>query len=266
MAMGEYQIVVCEYGTRACRRSQAFLNYDIYGTADAQMMMDYFVWVLRNPERTILVDVGFSEIGAARRNRTLIMAPADIYDALEVDTRAPITVVVTHAHYDHIGNLSLFPNAQIVMSRAEYEFWTSPMGGRGQFHYLVEDAEIEHLVLANSEGRVQTFSGTLDLAPGIRLVEIGGHTPGLTVVRVQTAAGAVLLASDAVHYYEELSSDMPFAFGSDLTRVYAGFDTVKALIASGDIHHVVPGHDPDTLNHFVRVNDGPLSGIAATIG
>ncbi|MBO9578084.1 MAG: N-acyl homoserine lactonase family protein [Microbacteriaceae bacterium] len=262
----EYEVLICQYGTRIGTRSQVFLNYEIYGQEDAPIGMDYFVWVVRNGDRTILVDTGFSEQGGENRRRTWVKPQAEIYAALGIETHAPITIVVTHAHYDHIGKLDLFPNAEIVIAQAEYDFWVSPMGHRAQFHHSVEDVEVDYLRTAHAAGRVRTFQGELDLAPGIRLAELGGHTPGLAVVRVDTSEGVVLLASDAVHYYEELEQDLPFAFVADLPAMYAGFDAINGMVARGEVQHIVSGHDPDTLNRFARVTEGPLAGIAATIG
>lgn len=262
----EYEVVIVQYGTRVGTRSQVYLNYEIYGQPDGPIGMDYFVWVIRNAERTILVDTGFSEEGGRNRRRTWVKDIPSIYAALGIDTEAPQTIVVTHAHYDHIGNLAMFPRAEIVIARAEVDFWMSPMGARTQFHHSVEDAEIAALAAADAEGRVRTFSGSLELAPGVTVLELGGHTPGLSVVRVATPDGVALLASDAVHYYEEFEDDLPFAFVADLPKMYGGFDTIRGLIESGDVRHLVSGHDPDTLNRFERIADGPLAGIAASIG
>ncbi len=261
----EYEVVIAQYGTRRGHRAEVFLNYGIYGQDDGPIGMDYFVWVIRNDERTILVDTGFSEEGARNRARTFVREVPEIYAALGIDTDAEQTLVITHAHYDHIGNIDLFPRAQIVIAEAEYAFWDSAMGRRAQFAWSTEDAEIEALRTAHAQGRVRTFRDSLALAPGVELIELGGHTPGQSAVRVRTSEGDVLLASDAVHYYEELDDDLPFAFVADLPRMYAGFDRVHALMDEG-VRHVVPGHDPDTLNRFTPVTAGPLAGVAATIG
>jgi glyoxylase-like metal-dependent hydrolase (beta-lactamase superfamily II) len=260
----EYEVVIVRYGTRQGRRSEVYLNHAVYGEADAPIGMDYFFWIVRNDVRTICVDTGFSPAGGAHRRRTFLLDPAAAYDALGVDRAAGPDVVVTHAHYDHIGNLDLFPSSRVVMARAEYEFWTGPHGSRTQFHHSVEDAELATLAAAHAEGRIDLFDDRHELAPGVELLRVGGHTPGQTVVRVRTAAGTVLLASDAIHYYEEHERDMPFAFVADLVGMYEGFDTIRSMVDQGEVTHLVSGHDPDTLDRFPRLD--LLDGNVAVIG
>ena len=262
----QYEVVIVQYGTREGHRAEVYLNYGVYGQPDGPIGMDYFVWVLRGRHRTILVDTGFSPAGGANRNRTFVRSLPEIYAALGIDTAAEQTIVVTHAHYDHIGNLDLFPKARIVMSEAEYDFWASGMRERAQFAWSTEVEELDGLAAARAEGRVELFSGARELAPGVELIEVGGHTPGQLIVRVATSEGHALVASDALHYYEEYEADMPFAYVADLPAMYAGFDRIRELVESGDVVHLVSGHDPDTLDRFRRVEEGPLAGIAATIG
>ncbi|UOQ56890.1 N-acyl homoserine lactonase family protein [Leucobacter allii] len=266
MNEAQYEVVIVRYGTRSGHRGEVYLNYSIYGEPDAPIGMDYYVWVIRNAHRTVLVDTGFSPQGAEHRQRTFVRAIPEVYAALGIDLAAEQTLVVTHAHYDHIGNLALFPRAQVHISGAELDFWLSPMGERKQFSHSTEPDEIAALSTAVSEGRVTRVGEGEILAPGIELLEIGGHTPGQLAVKVATDEGTVLLASDAIHYYEEYESDLPFAFVADLPAMYAGFDRIRGLIERGEVDHLVSGHDPDTLQRFTPVADGPLTGIAATIG
>ncbi|MCY1137218.1 N-acyl homoserine lactonase family protein [Actinoplanes sp. Pm04-4] len=257
-----YQVTVVKYGTRETVRSDVYLNYHLYGEPDGPIGMDYFFWVLRNAERTIVVDTGFSATGGANRRRTTLIEPAVAFDALGVDRAAGPPVVVTHAHYDHIGNLDLFANSPLHIAAAEYDFWTGPYATRTLVHHSVEDDEIDHLRLASRQGRVRVFDASVELAPGVRVLRIGGHTPGQSVVSVDTTDGVVLLASDAVHYYEELDRNMPFTQVASLIDMYDGFERLKAMRAD----HLVAGHDPDTLARFTPVRSGVLAGLAATIG
>jgi glyoxylase-like metal-dependent hydrolase (beta-lactamase superfamily II) len=262
---GEYQVVIVKYGTRSTLRSDVYLNHHLYHEPDGAIEMDYFFWVIRNSDLTVVVDTGFSAAGGENRRRTSLIAPADAFAHLGIDTSAQLPLIVTHAHYDHIGNLDLFTAADIHISEREMEFWNSPHAHHTLFHHAVEDVELANLARADAEGRVRTFADGLAVAPGIEVIRLGGHTPGQSVVKVNTSEGVVLLASDAMHYNEELERAMPFVFATDLVDMYEGFDRIKTMRAAGEVQHVVPGHDPDTLAHYKPL-PGPLESLAATIG
>ena len=227
--------------------------------------MDYFFWIVRNSQRTIVVDTGFSPQGGQVRKRTLLAEVPDLMHHFGVDPTSSPTVVLTHAHYDHAGNLDLFPTSPVVMADRELSFWRGRHARRTLFHHSVDDDGLRHLETIESEGRMQLFTGATVLAPGIEVVEVGGHTPGQCVVRAQTSDGTVLLASDAVHYYEEYERDMLFTSVADLVQMYEGFDYIRGLMASGEVAHLVAGHDPGTLSRFRPVS-GKYGHLAATIG
>jgi glyoxylase-like metal-dependent hydrolase (beta-lactamase superfamily II) len=259
-------ITIVQYGTRQGTKSDVYLNWGIYGRPDEPIGMDYFFWLIDTGESTIVVDTGFSSAGGANRQRTFLIHPSEALRALGVDPASAPEVLVTHAHYDHIGNLDLFGSSRVTTSRAEWEFWTGGMQDRLQFHHSVEDAELAELRRVESEGRLRTFEDEIEIAPGVRMLRVGGHTPGQSIVLVDTADGVVALASDAVHYYEEYEDDIPFAFVADLPAMYAGFDLLHRWEREGAVRHVVSGHDPSTLDRFGRIQDGPLPGLTARIG
>ena len=266
MTPPQYEVLIVKYGTRTALSSEVFLNYPIYQLPDAPIGMDYFLWVVRNPERTVVLDTGYSPAGGLARNRTTLVTPPDALAALGVSFGADTTVVLSHAHYDHAGNLTAFPASQIVMSAAERNFWSSAMAKRHQFQHSAEEADLAELDRAAGEGRLTTFTGELELAPGIRLIEVGGHTAGQLIMQVSTNQGTALLASDAVHYYQELESDLPFTVVTDLPGMYSGFDRITQLIASGEVEHVVSGHDPSTLGRFETYDHPSLPGLVSIIG
>lgn len=260
-----YEVLIIKYGTRETVRSEVYLNYGVYGQPDGPIRMDYFIWVVRNAVRTVLIDTGFSADGGAKRARDTVLPPVEAWTRLGIAPESAPDIVVTHAHYDHIGNLGHFPSSTIRIAREEFEFWVGPHVHRAQFHHSVEDSELAALAAARGEGRVAFFEDRLDLAPGIEVIRLGGHTPGQAVVIVQTSAGPVLLASDAVHYLEEYDADLPFVSVANLVDMYSGFDRIRELEQAGTVRHVVPGHDPGTLERFEPYG-APLEGFASVIG
>ena len=99
-ASAEYEVTALRYGTRTARRSEVFLHFELYGEPDRELAMDYFVWVARNADRTVLIDCGFNEHSGARRNRTMLIPPVEALRQIGVDAAEVSQLIVTHAHYD----------------------------------------------------------------------------------------------------------------------------------------------------------------------
>ncbi|MEY8037783.1 N-acyl homoserine lactonase family protein [Saccharopolyspora cebuensis] len=261
---GQHEVTIVRCGTREVTRGEVFLNHHLYGEPDGPFTVDYFFWVVRGGERTILVDTGFDAAVAAARGRTALVDPVAALRELGIDPAGRHDVIVTHAHWDHIGNLPALSGSRILMSRNEYRFWNSAMARRPLFAHFAEESEIAHLAEARRAGRLEFVPSGYSPTPGVTVLEVGGHTPGQLVVLVDTAEGTVLLASDAVHFHEELERDMPFLAVSDLPGTYAGYDTVRELLGQR-ARHLVTGHDPTTLERFGALPE-LLGGNAARIG
>ena len=105
-------------------------------------------------------------------------------------------------------------------------------------------------------GQLVFHDGDAEIAPGVSLHLIGGHTAGLQVVRVATERGWLVLASDAAHYWDNLRARRPFPIVLDVGRMLDGHRRIEEL-ADGP-EHIIPGHDPAVLARFppVRGADG----------
>ncbi|HEY7199167.1 MAG TPA: N-acyl homoserine lactonase family protein [Candidatus Dormibacteraeota bacterium] len=258
------RVVALRYGTLPATRSAFFLRYEDYGEPDGPQSLDYYLWVVGEGSGALVVDTGFDPAVAARRGRECLCAPREALRRLGVDPGAVSRLLLTHLHYDHVGNLDAFPNAELLVPERELDFWTGPLAARGQFAQHVEPAEIARLAAAHREGRVRTIAGRTEVADGVTAIEVGGHSPGQHVVLVEAGGGPpVALASDAVHLYEELERDRPFSIVADVAAMYRAYDLLRALAAErGAV--IVPGHDPEVTARFPRL-DGPAADVAVRI-
>jgi glyoxylase-like metal-dependent hydrolase (beta-lactamase superfamily II) len=251
------EVLAVHYGSRVTRKSQSFLNYHVYEEPDDKLEVDYYFWVIRDTGASstdggdvILIDTGFSPEAGRRRKRDGRFTPADVLPSLGIAPESVAAVVITHAHWDHTGNLSQFPGAQIVLSQAEYDFWTSPIASRSHFALHSEADEIALLTAARQQGRLTLTRGeSTTVAPGIELIQVGGHTPGELIVTVDDGRGKVIVASDALHHYEEVDQDRPYAILSDLPAMYRAYDLLGELAAAPGAR-LVAGHDPQVRRRF----------------
>jgi glyoxylase-like metal-dependent hydrolase (beta-lactamase superfamily II) len=256
-----WEIIIIQHGTRLTMRSDVYMNYGFYNEPDDDFRLNYYLWVLRNQDQVILVDTGYSKEGAQMRGREVLIDPVEALSQLGINAADGHPVVVTHAHYDHIGNIGTFTHSPIHISRKELEFWTSDIATRPLFSHYGDQDEIADLVEAKHQGRLFEFDGHKTLASGVELIEVGGHTPGQLVVLVQTSVGPVILASDAAHFHEEIERDMLFQSMTDLPQSYRTLDWLR----DQDVTYVVTGHDVGELERFKPIPD-VLPQLAAIIG
>jgi glyoxylase-like metal-dependent hydrolase (beta-lactamase superfamily II) len=243
-----YEVFAVRYATRNAKRIDHFLDKASVPNPDGPMPMDYFVWLVRNGSRAFVVDTGFTEPVGTRRGRTYLRKPADGLKLLDADAAAIDDVIVTHMHYDHSGTVSDFPKARLHLQEQELRWVTSSemfaRGARGSF----ETDDVLNIVRGLYDERVVLHEGDWEPAPGISVHHIGGHTPGIQVVRVNTRRGAVVLASDTTHYYENMETGRPFVTTHDANKVLAGFKRLHELAESPK--HIVPGHDPLVMQRY----------------
>lgn len=224
---------------------------------DQRLQLDYFVWLIRSADQDIVVDAGFTAQTAKRRGRVYLRAPSEALALLGTDCAEVPYVILSHFHYDHVGELAPFHSARFVVQDREMAFWTGRYVARREFRRLIEAEDIENLVRLGMAGRLLFVDGEREVVPGVRVYHVGGHTAGSQVVQVNTAKGQVVLAADASHLYANVEQNAPFGVLTELPRMYDTFDALRDLASSPDL--VVPGHDPEVLKRFE-----PVAGLAGT--
>lgn len=259
MSLPEYEVLALKYAWRPARRADLFIGGDPH---DAPATMDYFLWVVRNAERLIVVDTGFNQDMADKRGRTLLCTPVEALKLVDVNAAQVRDVIVTHFHNDHIGAFDSFPAARFHVQDDEMAFSTGRHMRHERFSKPVEPDHVCGLVRLVFKDRVVFHDGDDEVAPGITLHRIGGHTAGMQAVRVHTRRGWVVLASDCSHYYEHFEQNKGFPLVFHVGDLFEGYSRLKKLASSP--RHVVPGHDPLVIQRYPAVSPA-LEGIAVRL-
>jgi glyoxylase-like metal-dependent hydrolase (beta-lactamase superfamily II) len=251
-----YEVLALRYGTQTDRRAREnFLFPTGQSDSDMTVPFDFYMWVIRNDRHVLVVDTGFSREAAAVRGRTMLTAPRDGLVDLGIAPSGVSDVVITHMHYDHAGNLGAFPSARIHLQEEELRFCT----GRAMRHEAsrkpFEPADVTTTVQRLFDGHVVLHRGPFEVIPGVTVHPVGGHTPGIQVVRVHTERGWVVLASDTTHLWANIRRRSPFPILDNLTTMLEAYDVVESLADGED--HVIPGHDPQVALRFPRFDKAP---------
>jgi N-acyl homoserine lactone hydrolase len=182
--------------------------------------------LLRAPGRAILVDVGAFGVRRELANQLR---------ARKVEAAAITDVVLTHAHYDHAVNFTLFPNATVWIGADELEWASRQAPG---FNPLPELYVRE---LATSS-RVRRIAGGDEFLPGLKAIASPGHTPGHLLFHLTGAATPILFTGDAAKNRAELLSGNVDA-SLDVAASKATLKTIWSLWREAQGTVVVPGHD-----------------------
>lgn len=238
--MSHWEIYALKYGDQTQRFR--FNNYIFDDHPADEQPIDYFVWLLKQGDRTILVDTGFDAKEATRRDRQIQRDPVEALAAMGVSAETIRDVIVTHLHFDHAGGLDRYPAAKFHLQETEMAYATGPCMCHGALQMPFTVDHVVEMVRHVYSGRVVFHDGDAEVAPGVTVHKVGGHSRGLQAVRVETAVGPVCLASDATHYYENFEKGKLFPIVADVEDMLRGFDTIRRL--AEDPRRVVPGHDP----------------------
>ena len=263
--MSDWEVHALKYAEITDRtRASNFIFTDAH---DAPSPIDFFIWLLRRDDEVILVDTGYDDAEAGARGRPIRMDPRAALAPLGLRAEDITDVIVTHLHYDHAGGLHLFPNARLHMQAAEMAYATGPCMCHDVLRAPFTAGHVCEAVRRLYSGQVVFHDGDAEIAEGVTVHRIGGHTRGLQAVRVRTNAGWLVLASDAAHFYETLRERQPFPIVVDLADMLDGFHRLEAL--APDRKLIVPGHDPIVTRafpqgpapHIWRLDRGPLGEV-----
>src|ERR1700686_48770 len=205
----------------------------------------YALWLIRGGGRNILFDSGF------HRQRWFkewtikdYLRPDEAVRLAGVNPEDVTDVVISHAHWDHMGGIDLFPKANVWIQKDEFRYYTGEAWQPGGDHGGIDPDDVQQLVRLNTEGRLGLVDGDdVEIFPGIRAYTGARHTFAAQYLRVGGNPPFVL-ASDNCYLYRNLSEHKASATFSDADHA-ANIKNQERMsqLAGGDPARVIPGHD-----------------------
>jgi glyoxylase-like metal-dependent hydrolase (beta-lactamase superfamily II) len=244
----EYSIQAIRYATL---RSEPISNFVIGAPKGPTVDAAFVFWLIRGGGRNILFDSGFHrEHWFKEENISDYLRPDQ---ALRLAGLAPeeITdVVISHAHWDHIGGIDLFPKATVWIQKEEFRYYTADAWQPGGHHGGIDPDDIQQLVRLNTEGRLRLVDGdNIEIIPGIRAYTGSRHTYASQYLQIEGNPSFVL-ASDNVYLYRNLADHKPSATFSDADHPANLKQQERMIQLAGSADRVVPGHDPLQFQKF----------------
>jgi glyoxylase-like metal-dependent hydrolase (beta-lactamase superfamily II) len=227
---------------------------------DEKIEITMVIWLIRGGGHTILFDSGF--------HRDTFIKDFPMKDYLRPDEAVRLAgvkpeevtdIVISHAHWDHMGGIDLFPRANVWIQKEEYRYYTMDAWQPGGQHGGIEPEDAKQLVQLNTEGRIRLVDGdNVELFPGIRAYTGARHTFASQYLRVEGSPNFVL-ASDNCYLYRNLSSHMAGATFSDADHPANIAAQSRMIELAGSADRVVPGHDALQFQKFPT--DGRIAQI-----
>lgn len=216
---------------------------------------NHYFWCLKNPKETIVVDAGVSPQLAEERHLRKYISPVQMLSDIDVNADKVKHVIVTHLHWDHADGLSLFPNANIYVQKAEYSFWLKDtIANRPPFKFFLNDTLKATCKEIEDSGRLNLIDGDQQILPGVECLLAPGHSIALQAVAVSTAKGIAILGSDCGHFFRNFHEDWPSALIIDMVAWMRSFEKLKSRVSSPDL--LFPGHDPLMTHDYPKVAPG----------
>lgn len=219
---------------------------------DEKLDTVFAVWLIRGGGRNILFDSGF------HREKWFKYFPVTDYlrpdEAVKLAGVKPdeITdIVISHAHWDHMGGIDLFPKATVWIQKDEFRYYTGEAWQAGGQNDGIDPEDATELVRLNTEGRLRLVDGdNVEIFPGIRAYTGARHTYASQYLRVEGRPSFVL-ASDNCYLYRNIAEHKASATFSEADQPANIKNQERMIELAGSADRVVPGHDALQFQRFL---------------
>jgi len=253
----EYSIEAIRY---ADSPSDSVADMVMGAPRDEKIDSIYAIWLIRGGGRNILFDSGFHRERWFKIWTVLdYLRPDEAVRLAGVKPEEVTDVVISHAHWDHMGGIDLFPRATVWIQREEFRYYTGEAWQPGGAHGGIDPDDVQELVRINTEGRLRLVDGDdQEIIPGIRVYTGARHTYASQYLRVD-GDPPFILASDNVYLYRNLTEHAASATFSDADHAANVAAQKRMAELAGSPDRIVPGHDALQFQRF------PVEGRIARI-
>jgi glyoxylase-like metal-dependent hydrolase (beta-lactamase superfamily II) len=248
----KWRVFAIRYGQSKYRESSLIRG----GAKDKRVPFSWYTWLIVETAETgkkILVDTGFV------RGPKVLGGRFQRVDRLLGGVNAPpesITdVVITHMHWDHVGNLAPYEKSRVWLQEKAYQNAKKRLSesrSRGGGLRLEDLRAVEKV---QKRGQLALISGKKEIATGVTLHEGGGHSAGLQWVAVQTGGptGTIVLATDHVYLYRNIEERTPTGSTRTPDKDLEILQQMLGLVKREAL--IIPGHDPEVFRRFPKVTE-----------
>lgn len=233
------------------------------GGSEELVDFTYSFWLVDHPDGLTLVDCGFHAPAARRKGITFERTAVEALALMGIDAADISKIILTHLHFDHAGSLPDFPQAQIYVQRSEIEYFTGPLMRFPLCASGLDTKDLAAVQAVRDEGRLVLLDGDAEIASGVRVHHVGGHTPGSQLVSITTDERRVVLTADAAHLYANLADGVPFPVLHDVPSSCVAFEVIASM--GDDATDVIPGHDGGVRRRFPSVSGVPEGSVVTLV-
>jgi len=256
-----------DYSIQAIRYASApdidVANLVMGAPREKKITIAMVVWLIRGGGRNILFDSGYHRDTFLKEfSSTDYIRPDEAVKLAGIRPEQVTDIVISHAHWDHLGGIDLFPKATIWIQKEEFCYYAGEAWQSGGNHGGIDPVDVQVLVKLNTEGRVRLIDGdNVEIFPGIRAYTGGHHTYASQYLRVDGNPPFVL-ASDNVYLYRNLAEHRASATFTEADQAANIQNQARMIqLAGGSPDRVIPGHDAAQFEKFPTSADGRIAKI-----
>jgi glyoxylase-like metal-dependent hydrolase (beta-lactamase superfamily II) len=249
-----YEIFALKFAERTNKTAVSDIAVGSSSTDSVNVCFMY--WLLKgNNGKIILVDAGFTDDMKINSKFITWSAPEKKLSELKIKPEEVTDIILTHPHWDHIGGISLYPNAHIWMQSNDYNYFVNDAWQKGGNNSGFNKTDVIKVVEKNLENKLTLLKGdSVEILPGIKVFIGSKHTFESQFVLVNSKSEKVIIASDCAWYYYNLSSLLPIPVTHDANAYTENMKRMKSMVDKQDM--IIPGHDPLVFSKFETVGNG----------